>query len=91
MIFFTILIILICFLQEFGRFPNSCKAKQIEQEISTTTSNILDVISNPPKIDNISEKEIGIVILDAGHGGIDEGSIGNGYFEKDITLSITSK
>ena len=30
-----------------------------------------------------------IIVLDAGHGGMDGGSIGNGYTEKDITLAIT--
>ena len=28
------------------------------------------------------------VVLDAGHGGHDSGNRGNGYFEKDIALSI---
>ncbi|MEF9962606.1 MAG: N-acetylmuramoyl-L-alanine amidase [Erysipelotrichaceae bacterium] len=37
-------------------------------------------------------KKIGTVVLDAGHGGYDEGSSSiEGYCEKDITLSITLK
>ena len=30
-----------------------------------------------------------VVVLDAGHGGHDPGNRGNGYFEKDIALSVT--
>lgn len=29
-----------------------------------------------------------VVVLDAGHGGSDSGAVGNGYYEKDFTLSI---
>ncbi len=32
-----------------------------------------------------------VVVLDAGHGGDDPGNRGNGYFEKDIALSIVLK
>ncbi len=32
-----------------------------------------------------------IVVLDAGHGGHDPGNLGNGYFEKNIALSIVLK
>lgn len=32
-----------------------------------------------------------LVFLDAGHGGVDPGAVGNGLNEKDITLSITLK
>lgn len=38
-----------------------------------------------------SKNSIGTVILDPGHGGNDGGSIGNGFIEKEITLSITKK
>lgn len=29
-----------------------------------------------------------VIVLDAGHGGSDAGAVGNGYYEKDFTLSI---
>lgn len=29
-----------------------------------------------------------VIVLDAGHGGSDSGAVGNGYYEKDFTLSI---
>lgn len=29
-----------------------------------------------------------VIVLDAGHGGSDVGAVGNGYYEKDFTLSI---
>ncbi len=32
-----------------------------------------------------------VVVLDAGHGGHDPGNLGNGYFEKNIALSIVLK
>ena len=39
-----------------------------------------------------TQKDIPIVIIDAGHGGEDGGAIGvNGAFEKDINLSIARK
>ncbi len=38
-----------------------------------------------------SKEDKFVVVLDAGHGGHDSGNRGNGYFEKDIALSITLK
>lgn len=37
------------------------------------------------------EKYKNIVVLDAGHGGTDVGAVGNGLYEKDLTLSIVEK
>lgn len=38
-----------------------------------------------------SEKKPFVVVLDAGHGGKDSGNRGNGYYEKNIALSIVLK
>ena len=35
-----------------------------------------------------AQKEVSIVILDAGHGGHDGGASRNGVYEKNITLSV---
>ncbi|MEN1786391.1 MAG: N-acetylmuramoyl-L-alanine amidase, partial [Bacteroidota bacterium] len=32
-----------------------------------------------------------VVVLDAGHGGMDPGNVGNGYLEKDIALKVVLK
>lgn len=40
------------------------------------------------KSDEVATKEKFVVVLDAGHGGIDPGNLGNGYKEKDIALNI---
>lgn len=46
----------------------------------------------PQKQTTVADKFIGTVTLDAGHGGYDDGSIGqNNELEKEITLSITKK
>lgn len=37
------------------------------------------------------EKYKNIVVLDAGHGGTDVGAVGNGLYEKNLTLSIVEK
>ena len=29
------------------------------------------------------------VVIDAGHGGVDSGAVGNGIIEKDLTLAIS--
>ena len=37
-----------------------------------------------------SSSDVFTVVLDAGHGGKDPGNRGNGYYEKNIALSIAS-
>ena len=37
----------------------------------------------------MNNKQIGGIIIDAGHGGIDSGAVGNKLLEKDLTLKVS--
>ena len=37
----------------------------------------------------MNNKQIGGIIIDAGHGGIDSGAVGNNLLEKDLTLKVS--
>ena len=37
----------------------------------------------------MNSKEIDLILIDAGHGGIDSGAVGNGLLEKNLTLAIS--
>lgn len=42
-------------------------------------------------VDNFSDPATGIIVIDAGHGGIDGGTGYNGFLEKEINLSIAKR
>ncbi len=38
---------------------------------------------------NVGDRRRGLIVIDAGHGGNDPGAVGNGIYEKNVTLSIS--
>jgi len=52
---------------------------------------LLVFVVYPSGIDLFAQDKPFVVVLDAGHGGHDSGNRGNGYFEKNIALSIVLK
>lgn len=105
-IFYTILfaaILCAIFLATFdynGNRGSNLSLSPTEQASSNPTQNIHQgaAISNatlPPVNTDVkgavSEEETLLVVIDAGHGGIDPGSIDNGLKEKDIVLDIALK
>lgn len=60
--------------------------------ISTVCFQRINSVSVPASVSVSSEPELPVIIIDAGHGGVDGGSSGaDGTVEKDINLSIALK
>lgn len=65
------------FLSSFIDSISFCKAYQQEQKSVNKTIFAKEIQHN-----EIVTEPKGVVVLDAGHGGTDGGSVGNGYLEK---------